>query len=317
MSTTQHNTLYNNSFHWSFLSTRYWLTWLGLCLSFFVSLLPFVLILFIGRCIGRFFYYTNGSRVVIARINLSHCFPEKSEQDRESLLRKNFEAVGMGIMEVCIAWWWPHWRLKRKVKVEGLEHLKKDDGRGTVLMIMHFTTVELAGSFVPLFHSIDATYREHKNPVFEYVQRNRRQRHEGQGELLGRRDVRGMIRSLKRGRTVWYAPDQDYGRKHSIFTRFFGIQTAMVTGTSRFARMGNARVIPMTLLRKPGAKGYQLRFYPPLPKFPSDDEQADTQRVSDFIEKQIEAHPDQYMWLHRRFKTRPEGETLFYPKKQH
>ena len=181
-------------------------------------------------------------------------------------------------------------------------------------MVLHFTTIEIAGAMIALRHSLHATYRAHKNPVFEYMQRRQRLRYDADNasRLLGRRDIRGMLRVLRSGETIWYSPDQDYGPKQSVFAPFFGVQAATVTGTSRLARIGNARVVPMTMTRLPGAEGYVMKIHAPLKDFPVNDDQADATRVNRFIEEQVRKHPEQYMWLHRRFKTRPEGEASFY-----
>ena len=231
-------------------------------------------------------------------------------EDRESLLKKNFESVGKGVLEVTMAWWWPEYRYEKLVTFKGLEHLQSE--RGSILLVMHFTTIELAGRLITTRHSIDATYREHKNPVFEYMQRRQRQRFDPAGTLLGRLDVRGMLKSLRKGRTCWYSPDQDYGTRQSVFASFFGIQAATVTGTSRFARLGRAQVVPMFVNRLENAQGYELCLYEPWEDYPSGNEQLDTERVNNFVEARIREYPEQYMWLHRRFKNRPKGEEGFY-----
>lgn len=297
-------------FDWSYLHPKYWFTWLGIGLTFFPALLPYRWIMQLGRWLGRISYHVAGDRVHIARVNLERCFPELSPQAREALLKKNFESVGRGIMEVTMAWWWPARRLEQIVSYEGLEHLESEDG--TILMVMHFTTIELAGRLITLRHSVDATYREHGNPVFEYVQRRLRHRFDPGSQLLRRRDVRGMLRSLQSGRTVWYSPDQDYGAKNGLFVPFFGIPAATITSTSRLAKAGRAKVVPMVVTRLHAAKGYAVRFHAPLADIPSGDDYQDALQVNQFIEERIREHPEQYMWLHRRFKNRPEGEADFY-----
>ncbi|MFK0571671.1 LpxL/LpxP family Kdo(2)-lipid IV(A) lauroyl/palmitoleoyl acyltransferase [Endozoicomonas sp.] len=297
-------------FHRAYLHPKYWLTWLGIGLTFIPSLLPYRWILRLGRWMGRIIYPVAGYRVRVARINLEKCFPELSQQEREELLKKNFESVGIGIMEVTMAWWWSAQRLEKIVTYKGLENLESESG--TILMVMHFTTIELSGRLITLRHSVDATYREHANPVFEYVQRRLRHRFDPGSQLLGRRDVRGMLRSLKTGRIVWYSPDQDYGAKNSLFVPFFGIQAATITSTSRLAKAGKAKVVPMVVTRLPGAKGYEFRLYPALESIPSGDDYKDALQVNQFIEQRIREHPEQYMWLHRRFKSRPEGDADFY-----
>ena len=310
MSTDTQKKIDTDVFHYGFFHPRYWITWLGLGLSILPSLLPYPWIIKLGSWLGRFIYKVAGRRVNIARVNLEKCFPELSPAGREKLLKKNFESVGMGVLEVAMAWWWPAHRYENLVKFKGLEHLQGE--QGSILLVMHFTTIELAGRLITLRHSIDATYREHKNPVFEYMQRRQRQRFDPSGTLLGRLDVRGMLKSLRKGRTCWYSPDQDYGIKQSVFAPFFGVQAATVTGTSRFAKLGRAQVVPMFVNRLDDGKGYELCLYEPWNDFPSESEQVDTDRVNAFVEARVREYPEQYMWLHRRFKNRPEGEADFY-----
>ncbi|MDP0588585.1 MAG: LpxL/LpxP family Kdo(2)-lipid IV(A) lauroyl/palmitoleoyl acyltransferase [Candidatus Endonucleobacter bathymodioli] len=300
-------------FQWCFFHPRYWITWLGLGLSILPTLLPYRVIFRIGNGCGWLLFKLAHSRVHIARVNLKLCFPKMHDNEIEQLLRANFQSVGMGLMEVAIAWWWSKKRLEKKVYFEGLEHLRQDQqGRGTILLILHFTTIELSGALITLRHSLKATYREHKNQVFEYMQRRQRLRYDSDSRLLGRRDIRGMLRVLREGGTVWYAPDQDYGQNNSVFARFFDIEAATVTGTARLARIGKARVVPMVVTRLPDAAGYALKVYKPWHDFPKNDDLVDANYVNQFIEARVREHPEQYMWLHRRFKTRPVGENSFY-----
>ena len=305
-----------DQFKWLFLHPRYWLTWLGLGFSILPTLLPYSLILKVGKLLGQLFYHVGGSRVHVARVNLQQCFPDMSDKEREKLLRANFQASGIGIMEVAIAWWWPRKKLEQLVRFENLDYLRQAEGEGIILLILHFTTIEIAGALICLRHGVNATYREHKNPVFEYMQRRQRRRYSSASDLLGREDVRGMLRVLRSGGTVWYAPDQDYGPRHSVFVPFFGVNTATVTGTSRLAKIGKARVIPMVVTRQNDDSGYTAKVYAPWQNFPQGDEVEDARRVNRFIEERVREYPEQYMWLHRRFKTRPEGEPSFYQKKK-
>ncbi len=200
--------------------------------------------------------------------------------------------------------------------IEGLEHLRQAeaDGQGVILMALHFTTLEMGGGLLGMAQNMYGMYRPHKNPLFDYVQRRgREQRLLG---VIGRDDVRGMLKLLRAGGVVWYAPDQDYGAQRSVFVPLFGVPAATVTATSKFARMGRAQVIPFTQQRLPDGQGYRLVIHPPLADFPTDSEEADCLRVNQWIEQAISACPEQYLWAHRRFKTRPEGEPKLYKKKR-
>lgn len=229
------------------------------------------------------------------------------------MTRKVMESIGIAFFETGMAWFWPKSRLQTLYSIDGLEHLHsaQRDGQGVLLMAFHFAHIDIGAKLLGLEYSIDGTYRPHNNPVYDYVQRNGRQRHCAEGRTIPRDDVRGMIKALRAGRAIWYAPDQDYGAKHSIFVPLFGVPAATVTATSQLARMGKAQVIGFTQTRRPGG-GYHLQIYPPLQNFPSGDEVVDTTRVSQFVEARIAEQPEQYLWVHRRFKTRPPGEPDVY-----
>ncbi len=169
-----------------------------------------------------------------------------------------------------MSWWWPQARLVRLARIEGLEHLRQAqaDGQGVILMALHFTTLEIGAALLGQEHTIDGMYREHKNPLFDYIQRRGRERHNPDATAIEREDVRAMLKVLRGGRAIWYAPDQDYGPKQSLFAPLFGIQAATVTATSKFARLGRARVLPFTQERLADGSGYRLSIHPPLADFP-------------------------------------------------
>jgi KDO2-lipid IV(A) lauroyltransferase len=204
-------------------------------------------------------------------------------------------------------------RLQRRSRVIGAEHLTQLES-GALLLSLHNTTVDTAGSaFNPRYDKVDMMYRAHKNPVFELLQRRGRQRFNGQTKLIERKDVRGAIRTMRKGRWLWYAPDQDYGIKQGIFSQFFGVQAASVTATSRFARSAKVPVVPFVHYRDDNYHCV-VEVFAPLENFPSDDEAADVQRVNDWIETTVRQRPEQYLWVHRRFKTRPAGEPSVYKR---
>lgn len=248
----------------------------------------------------------------IAECNLALCFPEKSSAERARIVRENFYSTALAFFETGMAWFWPAWRLRSLCKIEGLDYLQAAEGQGVLLLAMHFTHLDIGAAFINMHISIDGTYRPHKNPVFDYVQTQGRKRHSRDSQLLFRQDVRGTIRALQQGRKIWYAPDQDYGAKRSIFVPFFNIPAATVTATSKFARLGRAKVIPFTQTRLSAGKGYRVVVYPPLPGFPSGDDKRDALQVNAFIEARVREQVGQYMWVHRRFKSRPPGERDVY-----
>lgn len=303
-------------FQAAFLHPRYWLLWLGLGLLWLLAQLPYPLLMRLGRGLGAVMYRFAGSRRKIAARNLELCFPELSASEREQLLRENFASTGMTFFEMAISWWWPAARLRKLGQVEGLEHIRQAEaeGQGVLLMAMHFTTLEMGGGLLGMQQDMYGMYRPHKNPLFDYVQRRGREQ-----RLIGvieRDDVRGMLKLLRGGGVIWYAPDQDYGAQRSIFVPLFGISAATVTATSKFARLGKARVIPFTQVRLADGSGYRLTVHPPLADFPGESEEADCLRVNQWIETAIRQHPEQYLWAHRRFKTRPPGEAKLYKKRR-
>lgn len=293
---------------------RYWPSWLAIGLLRLIALLPYPLIMGCGRLAGTLLHAFALRRRQIAEINLQLCLPELEPTERRALLRAHFAALGKGLVEVPMAWWWPQQRLeKRLLQVEGLEHLPDaDDTRGTIFLTAHFSSLELSGRYLGARHPSHAMYRPNENPVLERLIQRLRGRH-----MLGiipRNDVRAMTRILKKGGAVWFAPDQNHGRKGKVFANFMGIPAATHTATGRFARATGARVIPFVLFRIPG--GYRLRIEPPLTDFPSSDPQRDAQRINDIFARWVRLAPEQYNWIHRRFKTRPDDGPPPYPPRR-
>ncbi len=298
----------------AFLHPRYWLLWCGLAILWLVTQLPYRFLLQLGRALGALMLQVATSRRHIVTRNLELCFPQLSQTERQRLVRENFAAMGIAFFEMAMSWWWPKKRLSRLVQVQGLEHLQEAQaqGQGVILMAIHFTTLEIGAALLGQQHTIDGMYRAHKNPVFDYVQRRGRERHNADAQAIEREDVRGMLKVLRQGRAIWYAPDQDYGPKQSLFVPLFGVPAATVTATSKFAKLGRAQVIPMRQTRLPNGQGYLIQIEPPLQDFPSDSDEQDCLRINRWIEQAIAQHPEQYLWAHRRFKTRPEGEAKLY-----
>lgn len=298
----------------AFLHPRYWLLWCGLAILWLVTQLPYRFLLQLGRALGALMLLVATSRRHIVTRNLELCFPQLSQAERQRLVRENFAAMGIAFFEMAMSWWWPKKRLSRLVQVQGLEHLQEAQAQaqGVILMAIHFTTLEIGAALLGQQHTIDGMYRAHKNPVFDYVQRRGRERHNADAQAIEREDVRGMLKVLRQGRAIWYAPDQDYGPKQSLFVPLFGVPAATVTATSKFAKLGRAQVMPMRQTRLPNGQGYLIQIEPPLQDFPSDSDEQDCLRINRWIEQTIAQHPEQYLWAHRRFKTRPEGEAKLY-----
>ena len=305
-------------FRRSFLHPRFWALWLGLGVLWLVVQLPYRALLWLGGALGAVMYRFAGERRRIAARNLELCFPELSDDERRRLLKANFASTGIAFFEMAMSWWWPKARLARLAHIEGIEHLQaaQREGQGAILMAVHFTTLEIGAALLGQAHTIDGMYREHGNPVFDFIQRRGRERHNLDSLAVEREDVRGMLKLLRAGRAIWYAPDQDYGAKQSVFVPLFGIPAATVTATTKFARLGKARVIPFTQRRLADGSGYHLVVHPPLSDFPGESEEADCLRINQWVEGVLRECPEQYLWAHRRFKSRPEGAPRLYEKKR-
>ncbi len=294
---------------------RYWPAWLGIGLLWASAHCPHPVRMGIGRTLGWLMYLVGRDRRHITEVNLQLCFPELDDRAQRRLVRRTFVSNAIGMVETAVAWFRDPALLRDRVRLTGQEHLTEAlaHGKGVLLLGGHFTTLDLGGALLSLFQDLDVTYRPHPNPVFQrYMLRGRERLY---GTAFDRTEVRGMLRSLKKNRVVWYAPDQDYGAKHSVFAPFFGIPAASITATARFAEMSGARVVPFSHFRSDDNRGYELRVEPPLENFPGPTAEASATRVNEWLESAIRRHPDQYMWLHRRFKTRPPREPRPYHRK--
>ena len=297
-----------------FLAPRYWGTWLALGLLRLMIVPPYRWQVRLGAGLGYLFYLLARSRRRIAETNIARCFPALSPREQRALVRRNFRATGIAVQETLLAWWGKDERLAPLLEIEGLEHLQAalKQGKGALLLGAHFTSLEISGRLLSLRQPCYAMYRRHNNPLLEAVIKHSRESFlDG---LVERRDMRRMIRLLREGKVVWYAPDQDFGSRGSIFAPFFGIQTASLVMTSKLARVSGAPVLPFFSQHTDDNRGYRLIIRPPLEDFPSGDDVADATRINAIIEEQVRKAPEQYLWVHRRFKTRPEGEAPFYEK---
>lgn len=297
----------------NFLAPRYWPTWFGLGLLRVSLLLPYPALLLLGRGLGSLLYRIIGSRRHIAAVNIRLCFPELDETACRQLVKESFIAAATSLFEGALSWWASDARVKKLYRIEGLEHLEaaRSQGRGVILLGGHYTTLEISGRFLA-FHveGLQPIYKPARNKLFEAVMANSRKCLFD--DLLPSADMRTIVRNLKKGKVVWYAPDQDFGRERSVFAPFLGVPTATLISTARLAKLSGAPVVPYYSERLPGNQGFLLRLAPALEGFPSGDDMADATRVNQAIEQQVRKVPEQYLWLHKRFKTRPEGEADVY-----
>ena len=294
-----------------FLAPKYWGAWLFVGFMHLIGRIPARPRIALARVLTPVIMRVAGSRRKVAQCNLELCFPEKSEEERLRLLKGTFFANILGFLETARVWVRPTEPLRSHVRWEGLEQLDaaQEAGQGVLLVGGHFAILDLAGALFGLVRDYDLIYRKHDNLLLNYFMTHSREK--WCTNTIARKDMRGLIRSLKAGRIVWYAPDQDYGRQASTFVPFFGVQTATVTMTSKLAKVSNARVVPVFFYREASNKDYVARFGEPLP-IPSGDDVADAACFNAWLEGCVRQKPEQYLWLHKRFKTRPEGEPSVY-----
>jgi KDO2-lipid IV(A) lauroyltransferase len=288
------------------LNPRFWPAWLGFGLLRIVILLPYPVLLRLGRALGWLGRHLARQRADIARRNIGLCFPQLTEQERQQLLEAHFASLGIGIFEIALAWWASDRRLAGLAEVSGLENLQaaSAQGNGVLLLSAHFTCLELGGRFLTRHVPLDAMYRQTASPVVEHLTASRRANFSG--EIIPRDALKKMLRRLRDGHAVWYAPDQNTQRKKAVFVKFFGHLASTTPATHKLAGVSGARVVPFKAVRKADGSGYRLSLEPALDAFPSEDAEADTQRINDIIERWVREDPEQYLWIHRRFRTRPD-----------
>ncbi len=289
------------------LHPRYWGWWLILGLAWLITRCPHAVRMKTGTLIGALGYRFSTSRRHIVDVNLALCFPDLSDDERSILVRSVFQSVGKSLIETALAWSQPLSRYDHLFEFHGTELLKAElaRGHGVILLGMHMATLDISGAGLSQHVTFDVMYRKNKNRLMEaFMTRGRRRLYPS---AIERSDVRTVIRNLKAGHVVWYGPDQDYGRKHSVFAPFFNIPAASIVATSRIARISKSPIVVFYQYRKPDDSGYEIHFEPMPEQYPDEDEVVNATVVNEIIEKVVSRHPEQYWWLHRRFKTRPEG----------
>jgi KDO2-lipid IV(A) lauroyltransferase len=305
-----------NAFHpLDYLSPRYWPTWLGLLLLRLTILLPYNLLLKLASGLGCLLYALIPSRRHIAEVNVALCFPELDQEARTRLVKRNYASTVMALFESGLSWWGSDRRLRSLYRIEGLENYQTaiTKNKGLLLLGGHYTTLEISGRLLA-FHidKVQPIYKRAHNALVDAIMTTTRRRI--LDDLLSNTDLRAIVRSLRKGKVVWYAPDQDFGRERSVFAPFMGVETATLTATARLAKLSGAPIVPFYSERLPGNQGYLIKILPELENFPSGDDVTDATLVNQVIEQQVRAAPEQYLWLHRRFKTRPEGEADLYKR---
>jgi len=298
---------------WHFWQPRYWPLWIGLGLLRVIVLLPHKARMRLGAWLGKLTYIVAGSRANVAHKNIELCFPELTAEQQNALTRRHFESLGKTAIEMGMGWWAPDEDLNKLFVVEGEEHLdevlRRD--RGVILLCGHFPAVEISGRAMSgKMPPMAAMYRPNKNPLLgEFM---RRSRSESISELISKDSVRQLLRALKNGTPVWYAPDQAYAGKGAILADFCGVPAMCNPATTQLLKTSKASLLPFLPSRLPDDSGYKILFLPPMDELPGEDPQTDTQAINDVFTGHIRRNPEQYYWVHRRFKGRPEPFTNPY-----
>ncbi len=295
------------------LTPRYWPGWLGVGLMWLLGKTPQRVGLALSRPLGWLMARLMARRRQVAERNIRRCFPELGPEQRDALIDGCFRSLGRMLFEVAWSSSASERFLRRVAVIDGLERAREavSQGRGVLLVTAHFTCLDIAAHRTGLeFKNAAGVYRPLRSPPLEWYQW--RSRSKWTQCLIQKNDLRSAVRFLRGGGILWYAPDQDFGPGRSVFAPFFGIPTATLTTTERLARLTGCLVVPMFPVYERATRRYVIKIYPALENFPTDDVMADLTRINALMETHVRQAPEQYWWIHRRFKTRPEGEPPFY-----
>ena len=278
-----------------------------------IAQLPYAALLWLGRRLGGLVMRVPSARRHIAETNIALCFPELDAEAQRQLVDDNLRDIGLMLVEFALGWMGSEKKIASiPIVIEGLEHLEQARARGQGVLLVggHFSHLELCARLVSQRIRISGMYRKMDSAVFEWAVL--RARLDYATTMFDKDDLRGTVKYLRSGGTLWYAPDQDMRSKDSVFVPFFGVPAATITATHHLARLSGAAVIPFFHRRLPDGAGYALRLGAPLENVPSADALADTAQVNSCIEQMVRESPEQYLWVHKRFKSRPEGQPTLY-----
>ena len=291
----------------SFLALRFWPTWIGIAGLCVLAWLPFRLRMLCGSMMGRLSWLLARERRYITSVNIGMCFPELDSQAQHELVLRCFIENSRGLIETACGWIRPASHFHKLVSIKGCEHMDAAiaQGRGVLLLGAHYSTLDFCANLLSSFYPFAATYRAHKNPLFDaFMLRGRLKNCNG---VFDRADIRGAFRHLKQGKILWYAPDQDYGPEQSTYAPFFGNRAATITAASRFAAFNGSPVLFVRHHRLANRKAYDMEFIPVSDSWPSGDDEKDAALINQTLESCIRFDPAQYLWMHKRFKTQPGG----------
>jgi KDO2-lipid IV(A) lauroyltransferase len=285
---------------------------LGVFVLWLIHFLPFRVIVAIGNGLGSLAYLLAAERRRVGGINLKLCFPDMDEAARKHLLRAHFRMFMRGLVERCILWWSSAARINSLIRVEGIEHFEAVKGQPMILLTPHFIGMDAGGQWVAQQVDTVCMYANQKSQYLTELLLEKRARFRNQHLYSRQQGLRPILKGMRDNLPFIYPPDQDQGVKDGAFIPFFGVPAATMTSLPRIAQMAGAKVVPSITRVLPGGAGYVLTFYPAWENYPSGDDIADARRMNEFIEQRVLEMPEQYFWLHKRFKTRPEGEAKFY-----
>lgn len=285
---------------------------IGFALLWLAHLLPLRALAAVGNGIGRLAYWLVPERRRVTLVNLRKCFPGMRDDERRRIAKAHFRTLCRSLIEYALLWWAPRERIERVVRIEGLEHLRALGGEPAILLVPHFVALDVG--FARLACEIDmvSMYGMQKNRALARMLLRGRTRFGAQALVSRQEGIRAAISRMGGGRPFYYLPDQDYGPRGALFVPFFGVPAATMPGLSRIARIAGAKVLPCVTRMLAGGAGYVVTIEPPWTDFPTADAAADTLRMNAYIERKVLEMPEQYLWMHKRFKTRPPGEARFY-----
>jgi KDO2-lipid IV(A) lauroyltransferase len=287
---------------------------LGVFVLWLIHFLPFSVIVAMGNGLGVLLHAVGKERRNVALINLRLCFPQMTEAQREQLVREHFKMFGRGLLERTILWWSSGEYIRSLIRVEGAEHFEAIKDKPSILLTPHFVGMDVGGQWIAQYSDTVCMYARQKNVYLTELLLHKRARFRNQKLYSRQQGLRPILKGMREGHPFIYPPDQDQGVKDGAFIPFFGVPAATMTSLPRIAQMTGAKVVPSITRVLPGTEGYVLTFYPAWENYPSGDDVADARRMNEFIEQRVLEMPEQYFWLHKRFKTRPEGEASFYPE---
>lgn len=285
---------------------------LGVFILWLMHFLPFRVLVGIGNALGTLLYSVAAERRRVGEINLKLCFPDLNDDARQKLLRAHFKMFSRGLIERTILWWSSAERISSLIRIEGIEHFEAIKGKSAILLTPHFVGMDAGGSWIAQHIDTVCMYANQKNRYLTELLLEKRIRFGKQLLYSRQQGLRPILKGMRAGMPFIYPPDQDQGVRDGAFIPFFGVPAATMTSVPRIALMTGAKVVPCITRLLPGAAGYVLTFYPAWDNYPSGDDIADATRMNQFIEQRAREIPEQYFWLHKRFKTRPEGEKKFY-----